>query len=200
MDTSEALDASLPETAFDGAFTVTTHEGCHALTTDDIFLRVGIAPDYDDAVPLPGWDLDCTGTTAADCVPGFATDVIDTDDDGNPGATFVISTEPPGLVTGMAHVTLRHTPHPLGTFPNPIVLGGSLEPTLDYDVVSSDATMAGLDIDTPTVKRSLPDFIPLAEGSTFVMVRVDGRDGAPDLSEGGTVTCEAVNSAAGLFD
>ncbi|MBW2262563.1 MAG: hypothetical protein JRG91_11370 [Deltaproteobacteria bacterium] len=198
--TSASLDASLPVIEYPGTLGVTVPDRCAEITTNDIFVRIGILADYDDAVPLPGWDLDCTGSTSLECVPGYESDVQDTDSDGHPGATFEIDTDPPGLIEGFAWATLRHLPNLRGTVRNSTLVEGVLEPVLEYDFVGSDATMAGLDIDTPTVKRNLPEFVPLADGSRFVLVRVDGAHGAVDLTSGGSVTCNDVLSAPGLFD
>jgi hypothetical protein len=198
--TSASLDASLPVDEFPGSISMTIPDRCAEIATDDIFVRVGIPADYDDSVPLPGWDLDCTGSTSLECVPGYETDVQDTDSDGHPGATFEIDTEPLGLIEGFAWATLRHLPNLRGTARDSTLVVGDLAPVLEYDIVGSDASMAGLDIDTPTVKRNLPEFVPLVEGSRFTLVRVDGAHGAPDLTSGGSVTCADVLSVPGLFD
>jgi len=198
--TSDSLDASLPLDEHTGTITVTVPDRCAEISTEDIFVRVGIPPDFDDSIPLPGWDLDCTGTTSLECVPGYETYVQDTDSDGHPGATFEIDTEPLGLIEGFAWATLRHMPNLHGTARDSTLVEGVLGPVLEYDIVGSDASMSGLDIDTPTVKRNLPEFVPLAEGSSFTLVRVDGAHGALDLASDGSVTCEDVLSVPGLFD
>lgn len=199
--TSETLDESLPLSEHTGEARLSEEGGCASLSTRDLFVRIGIPADFDDAVPLPGWDLECSGTTALECVPGFETDVLDTDSDGNPGATFEIDTDPAGLVEGVAWATLRHTPNPSATVTGNVLLTGDLEPLLEYDFVGSDAQMAGLDIDTPTVKRNLPDFVPTPEGSRFVMVRADGAGGSTDLTAGdGVLDCPEVLAASGLFE
>jgi hypothetical protein len=198
--TSDSLDASLPIDEHPGTVAVAIPDRCAELTTEDIFVRIGIPSDFDDSVPLPGWDLDCTGTTSLECVPGYETDVQDTDSDGHPGATFEIDTEPLGLIEGFAWATLRHMPNLHGTARDSTLVEGVLEPVLEYDIVGSDASMSGLDIDTPTVKRNLPEFVPLAEGSTFTLIRVDGAHGAVDLTSDGSVSCDDVLSMPGLFD
>jgi len=199
--TSDALDGSLPLVERSGLARTEVRDGCLGFESDDLFVRIGIPSDLADTVPLPGWDLSCTGTTAIECVPGFETNVLDTDSDGSPGVTFEIDTDPSGLVEGMAWATLRHTPNPRGTVLGATSVSGRLEPVLEYDVVGSDASMSGLPIDTPTVKRNLPRFVPIAEGSYFLMVRIDGRHGSVDLGGGdGVITCDEVNASPGLFD
>ncbi len=198
--TSSSLDASLPVSEYPGTLSVSVPDRCAEITTGDIFVRIGIPEDFDDSAPLPGWDLDCTGSSSLECVPGYETDVQDTDSDGHPGATFEIDTEPLGLIEGFAWATLRHLPNLRGTARDSTLVEGGLEPMLEYDIVGSDAAMAGLDIDTPTVKRNLPEFVPLSEGSSFTLVRIDGQHGAMDLTSGGSVTCTDVLSTPGLFD
>jgi hypothetical protein len=197
--TSSALDESLDDESYSGTAEITESGGCAGLRTSDLFVHIGIAEDYDWAVPLPGWDVDCTGS-AVDCVPGFETDVLDTDDDGDPGATIEIDTDPPDLLEGVAWATLRHSPNIDGRLSSSALVTGDMAPQLEYDVVGSDAFMSGLPMDTPTVKRNIPDFYPLTDGSHFILVRVDGRHGAVDLTSGGEATCAAVNSASGLFE
>ena len=198
--TSASLDASLPLEEYPGTLAIAVPDRCAEVTTDDISVRVGIPFDFDDAVPLPGWDLECTGTTSLECVPGYETDVQDTDSDGYPGATFEIDTEPLGRIEGYAWATLRHLPNLWGTARDSTLVEGGLSPVLEYDIVGSDASMSGLDIDTPTVKRNLPAFIPIADGSTFTLVRIDGEHGAIDLTSAGSVSCTDVLSTPGLFD
>jgi hypothetical protein len=199
--TSDALDGTLDDVEHETTVTVTDAGGCARLETDGIFVRIGIPSDFDDTAPLPGWDLECAGTTATECVPGYETDVRDTDSDGAPGGTFEIDTDPAGLVDGVAWATLRHTPDPDGIVTGNSLVRGGLAPGLEYDLVGSDAEMSGLPMDTPTVKRNLPDFAAIPEGSTFVMVRVDGAHGSVDLTGGdGVVECSDVLEAAGLFD
>jgi hypothetical protein len=199
--TSEALDDSLPAEAFDGELILQQEGGCLEAVTDDLFVRIGIPADFDDGNPLPGWDPECSGTTALQCVPGYEEHVMDTDADGDPAATFWIETDPSGMVEGTAWATLRHTPGLCADSFGEAVVSGGLSPMLEYDFVGSDVVMAGLAIDTPTVKRNFPDFIPLAEGSVFTMVRVDGKNDAVDLrGPGGTIDCAAVLERPGLFD
>lgn len=201
LHTGDALDEALPLSEYTGKLTVDEIEGCISATTNDLFVHIGISRDYDASSPLPGWDPECAGTTATQCVEGFEEDVLDTDSDGDPAATFWIETDPPGMVTGTAWATLRHTTGLSASRLDDALVTGTLDPTLEYDFVGSDATMAGLDIDTPAVQRNFPVFIPLADGSIFTMVRVDGTHGAVDLSDGaGTVSCAAVMGATGLFE
>ncbi len=201
LHTGEALDASLSLVEYSGTLTVSESAGCMGASSDDLFVHIGIPADFDSAVPLPGWDPECAGTTAIQCVTGFSDNVLDTDSDGSPGATFWIETDPPGLVTGTALATLRHFPGMRASRLSDSLVTGELRPVLEYDFVGSDASMAGLVMDTPAVQRNLPDFIPIEEGSIFTMVRVDGLHGAVDLTgTDGDVQCSAVLETAGLFD
>ncbi len=199
--TTDTLDASLPLVQGTGTMRVPGLERCSDLESDDLYVRIGVDPGFPDGIPLPGWDPGCTGSTAEECVAGYSENVQDTDSDGFPGGTFQILTDPVGLVEGFARATLRHSPNLRGTVRSDVLVDGDLLPTLEYDLVGSDAAMAGLDIDTPTVKKNLPTFVPVAGGSQFVMVRVDGAHGSPDLGGGdGMVDCAELLASPWVFD
>jgi len=164
---------------------------CSPYVSDDLDITYGYDPSIvgpDD--PLPGWDLACAGATPEACVTSWEA-VRDEDGDGNPGVSLEVTTDPVDTIRGLAWTTWRTNPHMHGVAWTSSLIQGDLSPVMEYDVVGSGADLQGIPMDGPTVKRNIPSFVIPESGSTFRMVRIDGRYGAVDLDVDGdgTVSC-----------
>ncbi|MBW2260984.1 MAG: hypothetical protein JRG91_03345 [Deltaproteobacteria bacterium] len=186
------LMAYIPSQEFHGHAEIGGTQPCSAYTSDTLDITYG----YDPSVvasdePLPGWDVECGGSTPEACVNDWGS-VIDEDGDGHPGVSLQVTTDPVDTIQGQAYTTWRTNPHMHGQVWSSTLIQGDLSPTMEYDVVGSGADLQGIPMDEATVKRNIPRFLIPTTGSTYKMVRVDGEHGSQDLDADGNsiVTCE----------
>jgi len=186
------LMAYIPSQEFRGHAMIGGDTPCSSYISDTLDITYGydpsgVAPDE----PLPGWDMECGGSTPVACVNAWEF-VIDEDGDGYPGVSLQVTTDPVDTLRGQAYTTWRTNPHMHGQVWSSTLIQGDLAPTMEYDVVGSGADLQGIPMDEPTVKRNIPRFRIPATGSTYKMVRIDGEHGSTNLDADGSsiVTCE----------
>lgn len=192
LELGPALMAYIPSQEFHGHAELGGTSPCSAYVSDSLDITYGYDPSGvgpDD--PLPGWDMECAGSTPEACVNAWDL-VIDEDGDGSPGVSLQVTTDPVDTLRGQAYTTWRTNPHMHGLAWSSTLIQGDLSPTMEYDVVGSGADLQGIPMDEPTVKRNIPRFHIPEAGSTYKMVRVDGAHGSADLDADGDtiVSCD----------
>jgi hypothetical protein len=72
---------------------------------------------------------------------------------------------------------------------------------MDYRMFDSDVQISGATMPPYMVRDNIPVFDVPPTGSTFALVRADGRYGADDLDtdDSGEVTCDEILAADALF-
>lgn len=132
-------------------------------------------------VGLWGLELD---DPIADPIPVDPDDeaVVDADGDGNPGVTMELVGAGCDRYMGQRQIVKYH-----GEFTAPNDIRGSSVRTTETIVYGGTASICELD----------PEIESNDEHGFFRMVRVDGRGGAVDASDGGDITCGDV---AGFYD
>ncbi len=192
LELGPSLMAYIPGQEFHGHAEIGGTTPCSTYVSDTLDITYGYDPSgVPTEEPLPGWDMECAGTTPEACVGGWEF-VTDEDGDGHPGVSLQVTTDPVDTLRGQAYTTWRTNPHMHGQAWSSTLIQGSLSPTMEYDVVGSGADLQGIPMDEPTVKRNIPRFLIPTSGSTYKMVRVDGEHGSTDLDADGdsVVTCE----------
>lgn len=202
LELGQQLASYITGQVFPGQAQLTGETACSGYLSHGMDITYGFDPGMvGPGDPLPGWDLDCGGSTPEACVTDWAS-VMDEDADGHPGVSLQVTTEPVDTITGQAYTTWRTNPHMTGVAHSSILIQGQLAPTMEYDVVGSGAQLQGLYMDEKTVKRNLPIFQLPDQGSTFRMLRVDGEYGSPDLDGNGDgkVDCQELMSNIDIFE
>ena len=96
---------------------------------------------------------------------------------------------------------LRTRPHLRGTIRDANRIAGAIDATLDYTVVGSGVQIAGNSVNASALAGVLPDFMFLADGSDFVMLRADGAGLAQwDADGNGMIDCTDLVARANLFE
>ncbi len=186
------LMAYIPSQEFHGHAEIGGTAPCSSYVSDTLDITYGYDPSgVASEQPLPGWGMECAGSTPEVCVNDWE-HVIDEDGDGHPGVSLQVTTDPVDTIRGQAYTTWRTNPHMHGQAWSSTLIQGSLSPTMEYDVVGSGADLQGIPMDEPTVKRNVPRFLIPTSGSTYKMVRVDGEHGSADLDADGdsVVSCD----------
>lgn len=148
---------------------------------------------------LPHWRDGCAGEAVA-CVDGWD-HVADDDGDGHPGVTLTVASDPEELIEGEAYTAYRTVDLLRGTAWSSRLVLGVVEPAMDYQILGSDVLVSGGPLPPQLVQDNIPMFEIPAEGSTFALVRADGRLGAADLDadRSGEVTCDEILAGESVF-
>jgi hypothetical protein len=193
------LTALWPGIDYDGGATLGSTRACASYTADPLVVVFGTDGTIGGTDPLPAWREDCE-LDPARCVDGWE-HVIDGDGDGHPGVTLTVESDPEDLIRGEAYTAFRTVDQLVGTALDSDVVVGVVEPTMEYRIVGSDVLLGGGPLPPWAVQENVPYFEIPAEGSTFVLLRADGRDGALDLDadDSGEVTCAEILAAESVF-
>jgi hypothetical protein len=146
--------------------------------------------------PLPRRRPGCTASVSS-CVDGWE-HVVDDDGDTHPGVTLTVDSEPEDLIEGEAYTAYRTVDLLRGTAWNSRLVRGEVVPSIEYQILDSDVLVGGAPRATELVRKNIPVFDVPATGSTFVLLRADGRHGAPNLdtARAGEVSCAEILAAA----
>lgn len=172
---------------------------CSSYRADPLVAVFGTDGTIGATETLPAWRDGCS-LDPARCVEGWE-HVVDSDGDGHPGVTLTVDSDPEGLIEGEAYTAFRTVDLLHGTAWTSSLILGQVDPTMDYRLLDSDVRLSGTPMPTPLVTVNIPIFEIPVTGSTFALVRVDGRHGATDLDadDSGEVTCDEILAAESVF-
>ncbi|MBI5487841.1 MAG: hypothetical protein HY905_10955 [Deltaproteobacteria bacterium] len=172
---------------------------CSTYVADPLVAVFGTDETIGATETLPTWRSGCESDPPT-CVDGWE-HVVDSDGDGHPGVTLTVTSEPGDLIVGEAYTAYRTVDLLRGVARSSSLILGEVEPEMDYQIIDSDVLVGGGPLPPQLVRDNIPIFeIPRA-GSTFVLLRADGRYGADDLDADGSgeVTCDEILAAESIF-
>jgi hypothetical protein len=193
------LTAQWPDIDYPGGATLGGTEECSTYVADPLVAVFGTDGTIRATDPLPTWRAGCDRDPAS-CVDGWE-HVVDSDGDGHPGVTLVVTSEPDDLIVGDAYTAYRTVDRLHGVAWSSSLIAGTVDPAMDYQILDSDVLVGGGPLPTQLVRENIPIFeIPRA-GSTFVLLRADGRYGSDDLDvdASGEVTCDEILAGEAIF-
>ena len=194
-----ALSSLWPGIDYPGAVTLGGVTACSTYVADPLVAVFGTDDTIGAASPLPAWRDGCTAGPET-CVDGWA-HVVDDDGDTHPGVTLTVASDPEALIVGEAYTAYRTVDLLRGEVWSSSLVLGDVEPEMDYRILDSDVLVGGGPLPPQLVKDNIPLFDIQATGSTFALVRADGRYGAADLDANGSgeVTCDEILAAEAVF-
>ncbi|MBN1773988.1 MAG: hypothetical protein JXB32_22200 [Deltaproteobacteria bacterium] len=199
LSVGPVLTALWPEIDYPGGAVLGGTTACSSYVAEELVAIFGADGTVGPRDPLPEWRSGCT-VGAEGCVEGWE-HVVDSDGDVHPGVTLTVDSDPEDLIEGEAYTAYRTVDLLRGTAWSSRLIRGEVEPSIDYQILDSDVLVGGAPLATHLVRENIPVFEIPETGSTFVLVRADGRHGAPDLDadRSGEVTCEEILAAESVF-
>jgi hypothetical protein len=199
MAIGPALTGVWPALEYSGGAQLGGTEACSSYLSDPLEVLFGVDDTIGIHDTLPTWREGCE-TTAERCVDGFE-HAADDDGDGNPGVTLTVHSPPDDLIEGRVFTAFRSVEVLRGTARDSTLVLGEVDPSMDYQLLDSDVRISAATMPPYLVRHNIPVFDVPPTGSTFVLVRADGRHGADDLDTDGSgeVTCGEILAAEALF-
>lgn len=193
------LSAQWPAIDYAGAAVLGGATACSSYAADELVVVFGADESVGARDPLPRWRPGCTAS-AASCVEGWE-HVVDDDGDVHPGVTLTVDSHPEDLIEGEAYTAYRTVDLLRGTAWSSRLVRGTVEPSIEYQILDSDVLVGGAPLPTDLVRENIPVFDIPETGSTFVLLRADGRHDAPNLDtdRDGEVSCDEILAAESLF-
>jgi hypothetical protein len=194
-----ALTSLWPDIDYPGAVTLGGVTACSSYVADPLVAVFGTDDTIGATELLPTWRDGCTAGPEA-CVDGWA-HVIDDDGDTHPGVTLTVASDPEALIAGEAYTAYRTVDLLRGAVWSSRLVLGDVEPQMEYRILDSDVLVGGGPLPPQLVKDNIPLFDIPATGSTFALVRADGRYGSANLDADGSgeVTCDEILAAEAVF-
>ncbi|MBI5501349.1 MAG: hypothetical protein HY907_13975 [Deltaproteobacteria bacterium] len=193
------LTAQWPGIDYPGGAVLGGTDACSTYVADPLVAVFGTDETIGATETLPTWRSGCESDPPT-CVDGWE-HIVDSDGDGHPGVTLTVTSEPEDLIVGEAYTAYRTVDQLRGVVRSSSLIMGDVEPGMDYQIIDSDVLVGGGPLPPQLVRDNIPIFeIPRA-GSTFVLLRADGRYGADDLDADGSgeVTCDEIMAAESIF-
>ncbi len=193
------LTSLWPGIDYPGAVTLGGVTACSSYVADPLVAVFGADETIGATGPLPTWRDGCTAGPEA-CVDGWA-HVVDDDGDMHPGVTLTVASDPEELIVGEAYTAYRTVDLLRGEVWSSRLVLGVVEPEMDYRILDSDVLVGGGPLPPQLVKDNIPLFEIPTSGSTFALVRADGRYGSENLDADGSgeVTCDEILAAEAVF-
>lgn len=193
------LTAQWPAIDYPGGAALGGTTACSSYVAEELVAVFGTDGSVGARDPLPEWRSGCT-VDAASCVDGWE-HVVDSDGDVHPGVTLTVDSDPEDLIEGEAYTAYRTVDLLRGTAWSSRLVLGAVEPAIDYQILDSDVLVSGAPLPTHLVRDNIPVFEIPETGSSFALLRADGRHGAADLDADGSgeVTCDEILAAESIF-
>lgn len=199
LSVGPVLTAQWPGIDYPGGAVLGGTSACSPYDAEELVVVFGTDGSIGARDPLPAWRPGCT-VDSASCVEGWDR-VADTDGDVHPGVTLTVESSPEDLIEGEAYTAYRTVDRLVGTAWNSRLILGQVDPAMDYQILDSDVLVSGAPLPTHLVRENIPVFEIPRTGSTFALLRADGRHGADNLDtdDSGEVTCDEILAAESIF-
>jgi hypothetical protein len=193
------LSGQWPGIDYDGGATLGGTAPCSSYVAEPLVAIFGTDGTVGATDALPRWRDGCADGPAA-CVDGWE-HVVDDDGDTHPGVTLTVTSDPEDLIVGEAYTAYRTVDLLRGTAWSSSLILGDVEPAIGYQILDTDVLVGGGPLPPQVVKDNIPLFDIPSTGSTFVLLRADGRYGSDDLDADGSgeVTCDEILAAEAVF-
>lgn len=193
------LTTRWPTIEYPGGAVLGGNAACSSYEAEELVAVFGTDETIGARDPLPRWRPGCT-VSAPSCVEGWE-HVVDDDGDTHPGVTLTVDSRPEDLIEGEAYTAYRTVDLLRGTVWNSRLVRGDVVPSIEYQILDSDVLVGGGPLPTNLVRENIPVFDIPETGSTFVLLRADGRHGAPNLDADadGEVSCDEILAAESIF-
>ena len=193
------LTAQWPDIDYPGGAALGGTDACSSYVADPLVAVFGTDGTVGATDILPTWRAGCE-TAPPTCVDGWE-HIVDSDGDTHPGVTLTVSSEPDELIVGDAYTAYRTVDQLRGTAWSSSLITGDVDPAMDYQILDSDVLVGGGPLPPQLVRDNIPIFEIPRDGSTFALLRADGRYGSDDLDADGSgeVTCDEILAAESIF-
>ena len=193
------LTAQWPDIDYPGGAALGGTDACSSYVADPLVAVFGTDGTVGATDILPTWRAGCE-TAPPTCVDGWE-HIVDSDGDTHPGVTLTVSSEPDELIVGDAYTAYRTVDQLRGTAWSSSLITGDVDPAMDYQILDSDVLVGGGPLPPQLVRDNIPIFEIPRDGSTFALLRADGRYGSDDLDSDGSgeVTCDEILAAESIF-